>query len=665
MSRITVQSVSKSYNGEDLFEDLSFEASSGMRVAVTGPNGCGKSTLLKLIAGKIEPDGGSVSFSQGARLGYVAQELGDEDLSRGLLSWVLAALPSWNKIWEDWDKAAKTNDIALMERLSNRQHELELQFGYNPEHKARTILTGLGFSEDSLLCKLQELSGGWRERAKLARVLLQGADLLLLDEPTNHLDLEAVEWLESYLLSFRGAVVYVAHDRVFLDRVGTHVLFLGSGRPVLRRGSFTEYLEWQAENSMQRSREAAKLSARIESEYSYIRRFRVKARKAAQAQSKLKKVEKLEDELSRLQDEASLNRSGKSLSFHLPPTSRGDKAAINVVDLEFSYDGKSQSIWPKLNFQLFRGRKVALAAPNGAGKSTLLKVIIGELKSSGGYAKIGPNTTMAYFSQHQSDILRTDATVISEIRRLSDPKNTDEQLKSVLGLFLLGEGYFERPVSALSGGEKNRLVLASLFLSRANLLILDEPTNHLDLESREGLVKALNDYDGTLFFVAHDRYLLTEVAEEIWAMTGNGIRSFHSFAEYDLYRKEKNKAASESAESGLASAPVKEEKRRLTKEDKRKQAEIRNKLYKELKPKTEEYQKLESELEKVLEDQSEMEEKLNDPSLYEDPAAALELNSNYTEATGWAESLIEKMGILEEEIAALELKKAELLEGGD
>lgn len=665
MSRITVQSVSKSYNGEDLFDDLSFEASSGMRVAVTGPNGCGKSTLLKLIAGRIEPDGGTISLSKGARLGYVAQELGEEDLSRGLLSWVLAALPSWNKIWDDWDRAAKTNDQALMERLSTRQHELEIQFGYNPEHKARTILTGLGFSEETLLSKLQELSGGWRERAKLARVLLQGADLLLLDEPTNHLDLEAVEWLENYLLGFRGAVVYVAHDRIFLDRVGTHVLFLGSGRPVLRRGSFSEYLEWQAENAIQRKREAAKLSARIESEYSYIRRFRVKARKAAQAQSKLKKVEKLEVELNKIQDETNLNRSGRSLSFRLPPTSRGDKAAINIVDLEFSYDKKSPSLWPKLNLQVFRGRKIALAAPNGAGKSTLLKIVIGDIEPLSGYAKIGPNTSLAYFSQHQSDILRTDATVLSEIRRLCDPKTTEEQLKSVLGLFLLGEGYFERYVSELSGGEKNRLILASLFLSRANLLVLDEPTNHLDLESREGLVKALQDYDGTLFFVAHDRYLLNEVAEEIWAFTASGIKTFHSFAEYDEYRKQKNKNDSSSCSSENTEAPVKEEKRRLTKEDKRKQAEIRNKLYKELKPKTKEYEKLEKELEKVLEDQSEMEEKLNDPALYEDSGAALELNSSYTEVSKWVDVLMEKMSVLENEISDIEEKKKNLLDDGD
>ncbi len=664
MPRVTITSLEKSYNGEDLFSDLSFEVTAGMRLAVTGPNGCGKSTLLKLVAGLIEPDAGVLSISKGARIGYVAQELTGEILEHSLLSWVLSALPSWNTLWDEWEEAGQSNDQALMTRLSEKQAELEHQFGYNPEHKARTILTGLGFSEHDMLSKIKELSGGWRERAKLGRVLLQGADLLLLDEPTNHLDLEAVEWLESYLLAFRGAVIYVAHDRIFLDRVGTHVLFLGAGRPTMRRGSFTDFLEWQAENAMQRSREAAKLSARIESENSYIRRFRVKARKAAQAQSKIKKVDKLEKELSKLQEEANINRAGKTLSFRLPPTKRGDKAAVSVVDLEFSYDGKPPSMWPDLNFQLFRTKKVALAAPNGAGKSTLLKVIMGMLEPNSGYAKIGQNTSLAYFSQHQSDILRDEATALSEIRRLCDPDTTEEQLKSVLGLFLLGESYFERRISALSGGEKNRLILASLFLSRANLFILDEPTNHLDLESREGLIRALKDYDGTLFFVAHDRYLLGEVAQEIWALTDSGIETFFSFEEYDNYRKEKLAGLSSSSSDDESVESYKPAKRKLSKEDKRRQAEIRNSLYKELKPRIAEYEKLEKSLEKILEEQAEMEDKLNDPELYNDSGAAVELNSKYTETCAWADELMEKMAVLEEEIAELEERKKQLLEEG-
>ena len=653
MSRITIQSLTKAHGGDALFHDLSFEVVPGMRLAVAGPNGCGKSTLLKVIAGTEESDSGTVNIERGSQLGYVAQEFSEDVLSNNLLSWVLSALPSWNEFWSEWEDAVAREDHAAITSLSHKQAEFEQKYGYNPDHKARTILTGLGFSEESFFKNIRELSGGWRERAKLARVLLQGADVLLLDEPTNHLDLEAVEWLEEYLLNFRGALLFVAHDRIFLNRVGTHVLFLGRGKPQVRRGSFDEFLEWEAENSRQLGREVEKLSSRIEHEQDYIRRFRVKARKAAQAQSKIKKVEKMEAELSKLKEVQLLSRAGKTLSFKLPQPSRGDKVAIAAVDLEFSYVGE-KSVWPKLNFQLYRGKKIALAAPNGAGKSTLLKLITGEFTPTGGYTKVGGNTRLAYFSQHQAEILEVNNTVIGEIRRLCDPKLTEEQLMSVLGLFLLGESFFERKVSELSGGEKSRLLLATLFLSGANLLVLDEPTNHLDIESREGLVSALRDYEGTLLFVAHDRYLLGEVAEEVWSLGDDGFEVFlGGFSQYDACRKTND----------VCEAPAKEvpEKRKLSKEDKRRQAELRNVLYRRLKPLRKEYEKLESELEKNLHEQAVLEERMNDPATYEMPEQALKLNSQYKDVESWIENLMERMAGLEAEIESIQ-QEQEVLE---
>lgn len=645
MSRITIQSLEKSYGGEALFSNLSFEVGPGMRLAVAGPNGCGKSTLLKIVAGRSETDAGTVNIERGARIGYVAQEFAEHDLDSNLLTWVLAALPSWNEFWEKWEKAVAAKDQEAIERLSHRQAEFEVKYGYNPDHKARAILGGLGFSETDLFKRIRELSGGWRERAKLGRVLLQGADILLLDEPTNHLDLEAVEWLEQYLLSFAGTLLFVAHDRVFLNRVGSHVLFLGGERAQLRKGSFDEFLEWEAETSRQREREAQKLSARIEHEQSYIRRFRVKARKAAQAQSKIKKVEKLESELARLRDSGMGGHSGRSLSFQLPKPSRGDKVAVAAVDLEFSYEN-GPSVWPALNFQVYRGRKIALAAPNGAGKSTLLKILTGELEPSKGFSKIGSNTKMAYFSQHQTEILRPDNSVLSELRRLCDPKLTEEQLMSVLGLFLLGESYFERKVSALSGGEKSRLLLASLFLSGANLLVLDEPTNHLDIESREGLIQALRHFEGTLFFVAHDRYLLTSVAEEVWELTGEGLQ--HHLGGFEAYDASRREALAESEPE--REAP---EKRRMSKEEKRRQAELRNRMYRKLKPLKKEYAKMESELEEVLGEQSQLESEMNDPQTYEQPEKALKLNARYREVEDWVEHLMERMAEIEQEMEAI------------
>lgn len=650
MSRITVQSLEKSYGGEPIFSDVAFEVAPGMRLALTGPNGCGKSTLLKVLAGEVEPDGGQVTLTKGARVGYVAQEMTGEILERQLLAWVLSALPSWNEFWEDWERAVADGDNARIERLAHRQAEFEERYGYNPDHKARAILTGLGFAEDDLHKRIGELSGGWRERAKLGRVLLQGADVLLLDEPTNHLDLEAVEWLEDYLLNFRGALAFVVHDRIFLNRVGTHVLFLGGAKPILRKGSFDEFLVWDEENREQRRKEADKLSARIENEYKYINKFRVKARKAAQAQSKLKKVEKLERELSQIKEVQATHHRGRSLNFRLPEPKRGDKVAISVVDLEFHYQG-GESVWPALNFQLFRGKKVAVVAPNGAGKSTLLKLIAGSLTPSAGHVKIGPGTEMGYFSQHQHEILNLDSSVLGEIRRLSSPGLTEEQVMSVLGLFLLGEPYFDRKVKGLSGGEKSRLLLATLFLAKANLLILDEPTNHLDIETREGLIRALQDYEGTLLFVAHDRYLLNEVAEEVWALDGNGLtQHVGGFEAFHALQKQE-----EACRNGQAACDADEgpEKRKLTKEDKRRQAEERNRLYRELKPLKKKYDKLEEDLEKVLDEQASLEKKMNDPATYEKPEEALKLNAAYKDATEWAETLMERMAELEGRMEAI------------
>lgn len=650
MSRITVQSLGKSYGGEAVFSDVAFEVSSGMRLALTGPNGCGKSTLLKVLAGELEPDVGQMTLGKNARVGYVAQEMTGSVLDQQLLSWVLSALPSWNEFWEQWEKAVADGDNNRIEKLAHRQAEFEELYGYNPDHKARAILTGLGFSDDELFKRIEELSGGWRERAKLARVLLQGADILLLDEPTNHLDLEAVEWLEDYLLNFRGALAFVVHDRIFLNRVGTHVLFLGAGKPILRRGSFDEFLLWDEENAEQRQKEAAKLSARIDSEYKYINKFRVKARKAAQAQSKLKKVEKLEVELNQIKQAQAQSHRGKSLNFRLPEPKRGDKVPASSVDLEFCYEGE-KSVWPKLNFQLFRGKKVAVVAPNGAGKSTLLKLITGDLEPSAGHVKIGSGTDVGYFSQHQHEILNLDNSVIGEIRRLSDPKLTEEQVMSVLGLFLLGEPYFDRKVKGLSGGEKSRLLLATLFLARANFLILDEPTNHLDIETREGLIRALKDYEGTLLFVAHDRYLLNEVAEEIWALDSEGITQYlGGFKAFHAKRKEEEACK---ANPDACAVEASKEKRKLTKDEKRRQAEERNRLYRKLKPLKKEYDKLESDLEKAMEEQADLEEKMNDPATYEKPEQALKLNSAYKEASEWAETLMERMAEIEEQMEAI------------
>ena len=654
---LNIQNLSKSFGGRDILSDFSLEIQSGVRLCVCGPNGSGKSTLLRILAGVDAPDSGKVVMARDARLGYVEQELDEERLNTQLLSFVLDVLPDWNDFWEEWEQAAANKDETAIQQLSARQHELELQYGYNPEHRAKAVLSGLGFAEHKWHMSLRQLSGGWRERAKLARVLTAGSDILLLDEPTNHLDLEAVEWLESFLMDFQGVLVFVAHDRVFMDKVGTHILYLsGNGKAVFRKGNFSKFLDTQEELEEQRAREAARIQGEIERKMDFVRRFKAKATKARQAGSRQKMAKKLEKELDGLQAEP----KRRELGFKWPTPPQSERTVLSVADLTFSFpDGRR--MWDKLSFTLYRGQKIALAGPNGCGKSTLLKLLVGRAERTGGAIAMGQQVRLGYFSQHQLDTLNPSGTALGEIRRLSDPRTTEEELMSVLGLFLLGQNYFERNVGSLSGGEKSRLILASLFLARCNFLVLDEPTNHLDLESREALVEALGAFQGTLLMVAHDRYLLNEAADQIWSLSPKGFTVFeHGFDEYaDHRRKERLQESAQALEQRrIEASRITGLSREDLKRQKRERAEARKTLYQAMKPLQDQYARLEGELESVLASQAETEARLADPEIYADSAQATELLKSFHQLQSRAEKLLDKLSAAESALAPFEAQKA-------
>jgi len=668
---ITIQNLSKSFGGRDILSDFSLDLDSGVRLCVCGPNGCGKSTLLRILAGEDMPDAGRVILPRNCRVGYVAQDFDEATLDTPLLNWVQDVLPAWHDFWAEWEEAVARSDEQAMIRLGAKQAELEGMYGYNPEQAAKAVLSGLGFSEDKWKLPIRMLSGGWRERAKLARVLTAGADALLLDEPTNHLDIEAVEWLESFLMAYQGILIFVAHDRVFMDRVGTHVLYMGGGKPMFRKSTFSQFVTVLEELNEQRDREARRIADEIDRKMDFVRRFGAKATKARQAGSRQKMAKKLEKELDGLRPEA----RRRELSFKWPEPAPADKTIFSAADLAFHFpDGVS--LWPPQTFSIFRGQRIALVGHNGSGKSTLLKILAGKLERTGGSLVAGSLVRLGYYSQHQTELLNTSGTVLSEMRRLSDPRTTEEELMSVLGLFLLGREYFDRSVGTLSGGEKARLVLASLFLARCNVLVLDEPTNHLDLESREALVEALEGFPGTVILVAHDRYLLSRAIDEAWAVSHEGITVYEDgFEAYDAERRAALGKAGKLGPirvggAGLPTAPAhavpaasadtsglsREELKQL----KRDQAEQRNKLYKLLKPKQDEYSRLEEALEALLTEQHEVETRLADPDVYADGSRATELLKRFSELKDTGEHLLERLAELEEAIAGIEAERAAL-----
>ena len=641
--RLSIQNISKAFGGLNIFSDFSLDIPSGLHLCVCGPNGCGKSTLLRLLAGAESLDAGRIVLPKACRLGYVEQELAGDLLDLSLLSFVLEVLPDWGVFWEAWAVAVRAKDAPALARLGLRQNELEYQYGYNPEQRARETLSGLGFTEDEFSLPLRHLSGGWRERAKLARALTAGADILLLDEPTNHLDLDAVEWLEDFIQNYQGVLVFVAHDRIFMDKVGSHLLYLGAGRPMFRKGSFSHFIALQEEFESQREREANRLHDEIERKMDFVRRFKAKATKARQAASRQKMAKRMEKELEGLAPPP----KRRELDFSWPEASQSDRTVLSVAGLRFVFpDGRR--LWDSLNFNLYRGEKIALVGPNGCGKSTLLKLMVSRLDKESGSLILGSAVRLGYFSQHQLDTLRPSGSVLGEIRRLSDPRSSEEELMSVLGLFLLGRNYFERQVGSLSGGEKSRLLLSCLFLARCNFLVLDEPTNHLDLESREALAEALSDFQGSLLLVAHDRYLLQNVTTKVWELTPGGLLEHpEGYAGYSAVRKQLKTPVERPV-------PSREEQKRL----KREQAARRQQLGRELKPLQQAYAAGEKELESALARQQEVEQLLARPDIYADSRQATELLKEFHHLRSRADNLLEELYGLEQQLVDMNSRVA-------
>ena len=545
MAILTVNNIQQSFGEEIVLQNITFEMQKGERVGLVGVNGSGKTTLFKVLTGEYTPDTGSVVFGKDTVLGYMEQHV-CRDFHKTAFDEVMtvfAPLLRMERELEDLSALLEgtTHPQEELERLILHQTELNDRYvdggGLTCRSRARSALLGLGFTEDQLQNKVGVLSGGQKAKLQLAKMLLGGANLLLLDEPTNHLDIQAVEWLEDFLKNYSGAYIVISHDRYFLDKVTERTLEMEGKTLTSYKGNYSRYLELRAEHrlAMQRVYEnTQKEIARIEGIIEQQRRWN-QERNYVTIASKQKQIDRLEATLERPEDDP------ESIRFQFKASRRGGNDVLTAQDLSLSF-GENR-LFEHVDLEIKHGEKVFLIGPNGCGKTSLFKILLGQYTPDSGLVRLGSAIDVGYYEQSQLS-LHDEKTVMDEIWDLH-PQMTQTQVRSALAVFLFkGEDVF-KPVGALSGGERARVLLLKLMLSKANFLLLDEPTNHLDIGSCEALEDALSGYDGTLFVVSHDRYLINKLADKVYVLGKEGARLY--LGNYDSYleQREKEQAAQE------------------------------------------------------------------------------------------------------------------------
>ncbi|MBE0540594.1 MAG: ABC-F family ATP-binding cassette domain-containing protein [Verrucomicrobia bacterium] len=616
---LTLAGIHKSFGDRVLLDDVSLTLLNGERVGMVGPNGAGKSTLLKIILGHEEPDAGEVTSQRGLRIGYLPQES---------------------------EAAGKESvlDIAVP-----HEHEHDGQF----VAKAKQILASLGFQQTDFARPARELSGGWVMRAHLARLLTEAPDLLLLDEPTNHLDLETLLWFQDYLRNYSGAILLISHDREFLNRLCTHVAELRASRILRYTGNYDEYLVQRAATEVTLLATAKAQQREIDRLQLFVDRFRAKNTKATQAQSKMKQIERLKEEMVETP-----GGPDATVGFRFPQPQRSGQKVITLENVRFGYSvaatpsshgagdelspplsGSQELPPPKLiyedlNFVAERGQRIVLVGPNGAGKSTLLKLLAGVLVPQAGERRLGHNTRHGYYAQHRVAMLKLERTVLAEA--LDTPQRVSEQaVRTVLGSFLFrGDDVF-KPVSVLSGGEKSRLALVKLLLDPPNLLLMDEPTTHLDLSSVDALLEALTPYQGTLVFISHDVHFIRALANHVVRVEAGQLRHFTGGYQYYLDK------TAQSARAGLTSSSTSQTTARYDngaasptldrKEQKRLEAEERQARSRKRQQIQKRINALETEIAELEAKEKELTTELEKPETYTAGGRAMQINRELIE----------------------------------
>ena len=530
---IRLENLSKSFPNGDLFSDVNIYFKSGMRAGLVGPNGSGKTTLLRIMLGEESPDSGNIQIDKNVTIGYLAQEIVPGSL-RSILEEVLSKFPEVRELEGKMlslshDIANDPENQALANQLGDTQNRFEALDGWSLEEKAKKILGGLGFTDRQFTETMNVFSGGWRMRVALAAILLQEPDIIFLDEPTNHLDLEATIWLEAFLSDWKGAMVMISHDRAFLDRSVDHILEIDLKKISLYHGNYSKYKDEKSLRMEQHWAAYLNQQKQIKDTERFIERFRYKNTKAAQVQSRVKMLNKME----KIEPPSEYNHA---MNMRFPQPSRLPQNVASCSNVTKNYG--DVEVFKDMSLTVERGQKIGLVGHNGAGKSTLLKMLAGVEDVTGGAVRIGVNVDRAYYAQHQLEILDPGETVFESIRK-ANQEWSETEIRTYLGSFLFTGDEIEKRVKVLSGGEKARVSLAQMLVNPAHLLLLDEPTNHLDIVSRNIVEKSLDQFTGSIVCISHDRHFLNNVTNLTCEVGGGDIRMFEGNYEYYEWKKSK------------------------------------------------------------------------------------------------------------------------------
>ncbi|MBL0129719.1 MAG: ABC-F family ATP-binding cassette domain-containing protein [Chitinophagaceae bacterium] len=660
-----LQNVTFEFGARAIVEDSTWHIQPGERIGLIGYNGTGKSTLLKLLVGEYQPSKGTIERSRTTSMGYLHQNLLSFDSNDSILQVALGAFEKVLQLEKEIEELGieleKTGDEKTLHDYSDKLHELEVLGGYNIHHKTEEVLQGLGFPNEDLKRPYKEFSGGWRMRVLLAKMILQQPDLLLLDEPTNHLDLPSIEWLEKYLLHYQGSVVIVSHDKYFLNRMVTKIVEVYQQQLHIYNGNYDYYEKEKAIRIEMQQKAYENQQDYIRQNERLVERFRAKASKAAMAQSIMKKLDKLE----RIED-SELERPNIRINFRVDKTPGRVLVELKHVSKAFG----ENVIIENSTVEIDRGDKIALIGANGKGKSTLLRIIAGVENFSRGERKWGHNVEESFYAQHQLEALNVNNTILDEMKECGSQMN-DLELRGLLGCFLFSGDDADKKIKILSGGEKARVALAKVIVSKANFLMLDEPTNHLDMHSCDLLIEALSKYEGSIILVSHDRYFVSKTANKIWEIVDHEIKEFKGG--YEEWVAWKERMARQEAESKKMTGTKEKETGARNKKQERgnipehpKQAApviqkhthtaIDKDVKKEHQKMQKQFQQLEEQMARLNIKKTELEKSLVDPVIYSDKQKFVAAETAFKNADQELKKLNAEYEIIFEKIMELEQK---------